>query len=364
MQASAKPLCTLTGHSDEVVRLEFSSDGKLLASADENCIKLWNVDTGELHGVPEDQDDFIFDMAFSPYSKFIASVVDEGTARIWDTKTCQIEHIMSVEDERMLALAFSPSGRILATTSEVVRLWNTSTGSLNQVLIGPGDKQTLSLEAMWHRNEYPIYVNQVEFSPSGKKLASACCGTNTVRIWDVGTWTLEHSIQAQTTKFSPDGLYLMTTINHNAVLHFHDMATWELQSTVEGGGQRSFSPTFSPDGQLIALHHGHDIALRNIKDGSLLHLLVGHERKVHSTAFSPDGKVLVSSAGRRDIKIFDIETAESLSMIKDEDVDGSPSLGRFKHNLGRVLFHDDGARLALALPDGRVWIWHLTWTKV
>jgi len=363
MQTSVKQLHSLDCHDDEVIRLQFSRNGKLLASADLGIIRLWDAVTGRQHGILEDQDDTQFGMAFFSDGKWIASVSDDGNAQIWDVNTCKIEHTMNFEDESMLAVVFSPDSKLLATTSEVVRLWDTRTGVLHQTLLGPGDEQTVSLEAMWHRNEYPMPVTEVIFSPDGKKLVSACYGTNQVRVWNVRTWTLEHTIHAQTVKFSPDGSYLATAVNDYAAIQLHDAAVWELQSTIEGSRRRGSLHTFSPDGNLVAVSARRDVGLWDVKTGTLIKLLAGHEKDVHSIDFSPDGRILISGAGCYDVRIWNVETGDCLLMFEHKGA-AEDAYGRCGSNVMRVRFGEEETKVALAFLDGSVAIWEVTWGGV
>ena len=42
-------MCTLTGHSDEVIAVAVSPDGNQIASGSfDSCVKIWNAETGVL----------------------------------------------------------------------------------------------------------------------------------------------------------------------------------------------------------------------------------------------------------------------------------------------------------------------------
>ena len=41
-------MCTLAGHSDPVISVAFSRDGKRVVSgSDDNLVKIWNTETGD-----------------------------------------------------------------------------------------------------------------------------------------------------------------------------------------------------------------------------------------------------------------------------------------------------------------------------
>jgi WD40 repeat protein len=80
-------------------------------------------------------------------------------------------------------------------------------------------------------------------------------------------------------------------------------------------GLEFYNPTFSPDGSMIAVSNS--IGTINIwafDDEVLLHRFKGHKSKVKKMAFSPDNKILVTSAeGEEYIFIWDLLTGELIS---------------------------------------------------
>ncbi|MEK7846827.1 MAG: hypothetical protein AAB257_07690, partial [Nitrospinota bacterium] len=79
---------TFTGHTDWVVPVTFSPDGKTLASGsvDKNVI-LWDVVTGNAIKTLKGHNDILLSVAFSPDGKFLVSGSGDGTSRCWDKNT-------------------------------------------------------------------------------------------------------------------------------------------------------------------------------------------------------------------------------------------------------------------------------------
>ncbi|MCA1696575.1 MAG: hypothetical protein LC749_18665, partial [Actinobacteria bacterium] len=78
----------LTGHTDSVIAVVFSPDGRTLASgSDDQTVRLWNV-TDPAHPIPLGQPltghtSSIFAVVFSPDGRTLASGSDDQTIRLW-----------------------------------------------------------------------------------------------------------------------------------------------------------------------------------------------------------------------------------------------------------------------------------------
>jgi WD40 repeat protein/serine/threonine protein kinase len=148
-----------------------SADANLIASGgtNENSIKVWGAEDGELKLTLEGHEKGVLSLAFSPDGETLASGSYDNTCRLWDTKTGALKRTL-VEDNlnAIFSVAFSPDGRTLASGSyHEIKLWDAQTGTL---------KRTLSAEGMG-------ITYRVAFSPDGKTLAGASDAT--VKLWDV-----------------------------------------------------------------------------------------------------------------------------------------------------------------------------------
>lgn len=77
----------LISHGSRVSDIEFSPDGKLIASASlDGTVNIWVTD--ELNDLPivlEDNDSWVWDIDFSPDSKYLLAACEDGEIRVWTT---------------------------------------------------------------------------------------------------------------------------------------------------------------------------------------------------------------------------------------------------------------------------------------
>ncbi len=167
----------------------FSPDGKLLLSSlsslQEGRLQIWDAKTRNklkefLYQAP------ITDATFSPDGKQVLAASLDGTLQLWDISTgANVARFQEKHSGKALAVALSQPGSPLfgaeikvlsGGTDKKVKLWDFSTGKLEQEFVGHEDT-----------------ITSVAFSPNNTMALSGSCD-HTIRLWWLGGKSPEKDI--------------------------------------------------------------------------------------------------------------------------------------------------------------------------
>jgi WD40 repeat protein len=341
--------------------LAYSPDGKVLAQTSAGMIRLRDVKTGkpvvEVPRLP----DWVTTVAFTPDGKSLLTCCWGGPIGFWDPLTGKPhgdmkpppEGYAAAQHDRFLATTLTADGRraALADSKGSVHLWETATGKVT------------------HRiNEPPVPESWHLFSPDGKLLAVKH-NDDQIRLWDPGTGRLLRPLSlpgkyAYPRAFSPDGSILATrsSSSEDKSIRFWDTATGkELRRLTWQDDTFAHLLAFSPDGKVLISTHeegkrptgpGQDvIPMRawDVATGRELHQFQGAGRWVSAPAVSPDGKTLAGAVDRSTIVLWEMATGKERGRFRGHG-DGINSLA----------FSPDGRLLASGSHDYTALVWDVT----
>jgi WD40 repeat protein len=306
-----RPVNVLARVGTSVRTLAFSPDSKRLVTgsglnpADSDLrLALWSLDSNDPLAVSDQQPGIIWDVAYSPDGKIIASAEGDSSVHLWRGSD------------------LSPLGQLAMS----------------------GD------------------VNSVAFSPDGSLLAAGVAEDSggVIYLWDVAKsevvrlWKAD-AISVPSVAFSPDGAWLASGAVDRSV-HVWRVADGTQAARLIQPGQ-GISVTFSPDGSAIAsgmcaLSDSSLACLRgeawiwSFPSGVVQHKMVGPAQWVNAVAYTPDGQILVGAGRDGQLYYWRTDDGVLLGAMSDQDRD-----------LSDVAVSPDGRWLAAAGQLGRVILW-------
>jgi WD40 repeat protein len=383
--------------------MAFSADGKTIATADGNTLRMWDTATGKEQPLAGGHRGPVSALSISSDGKTLLSRGADNFVRVWDVAQAE-ERCQFREPQGTNCVAFAPDGRTIAlgTADGMIHMHEAATG-----------KQTSQFRA--HGNGG---ASTLVFSSDGKTLASYAFADNAVRVFDVAKATqIQHiSLQADNPAlagaiavrggvfgagglnlaFSPDGTTVVARAAANTlpamlaagapmpapgatagVVRMWDVATgkeirkfalpgrgvgasalspdgralatenddqtvsvWEIASGKERG--RFGKPTAPPKAQPVAgrvVNVGGAAAIRAPIGGSAL-------------AFSPDGALLVCKGPASSLCIWEVATDREIA--------------KFKGHQGPITaaaFTPDGKAVASGSSDTTILVWNVAAIK-
>jgi WD40 repeat protein/transcriptional regulator with XRE-family HTH domain/energy-coupling factor transporter ATP-binding protein EcfA2 len=340
--ATGETIRIFSGNTGEIDGVDFSPDGKYLLAGGgaDHTARLWDVASGKTVQIFSGHTGGPDSGGFSPDGKLIVTAGGEDlTARIWDVATGETLHVLTGHSGGYLPrVAFSPDGKyVLTAGGDSARVWDVTTGE--QVQIFPDD-------------QYKGF-SAVAFSPDSKFVATGS-DDYIARVWDIASGELVreftgHQGFVNGIAFSPDGRFLLTG-SHDRTARLWDVATGETLRIFHGHTGQVQGVAFSPDGNLIATGSNDGIArVWNLQSSPTGIRFIGHDEEVSQASFSPDGKLVVTASNDDTARIWDPVSGQTLKTL----------IGHTGEIRGAI-FSADGKLVLTASADHTARVWDVT----
>lgn len=293
------------GHSERVVSVVFSPDGKLIASASyDNTIKLWDPNTNQIirtFDVDSIEEDDIVNkfhiessakLSFSRDGKILTIGNGYNALISWQVETGRVVRKSQRSGDYTIATAFSPDGSLFANA------FATSTPSLS----GDG----------FDGSKFEQIEEQL-FEPAFLPDAAS------IEIWDVKTGQRNNTLSKTefpiSTAFSSDNRFLVSAGLSG------ETRLWNLNSRqVLRTWQGPCVAVISPDTEFVAGDRDRVIKVWSRKTGGEIHSFQGGEY-TQDLVFSPDSKTLaVADSAAGTVTVWDLVTNREVVTLSSRKV--------------------------------------------
>ena len=199
---------TLSGHTDGVLSVVFSSDGRSLVSGSvDNTVKLWDMQTGGAIKTFSGHTEEVRSVSISVDCTTIASGSFDNTVRVWDTQTGECHHIIK-QQGKVYNVKFSPvnSQYFVFMSNHEIKQWNISGHQVGSAFKGSG----------------------VDFSPDGTQIVSRYKNGAQVQNTSTGVVVATFPVvidNGQWICFSPDGRFV--AVSTGTIAHVWDITSSE-----------------------------------------------------------------------------------------------------------------------------------------
>lgn len=267
----------------------YSRDCKQIAYAgSDNCIRILDAETGSLVKILNGYIGLInmlryylysnknyiviSNICYSPDNKHIVSGRRNGSIEIWDVDTGILIKNITNADHMIFDIAYSPNGKYIASAGFHFRVWDAETGAL-----------------IIDRNPYEVTLHLC-YSPDGKKIA-ATDSWKTLKIYDIksGEWESLSGCNRYNTYdacYSPDGKQIAVVESSGIKIWNTDTNTLLRHISYDWYDSRSHPKIcYSADNKQILVHSDRGIDIWDVEKGIQIRTLRRHTKRISSMCY-------------------------------------------------------------------------------
>ncbi|MCD4792045.1 MAG: caspase family protein, partial [Bacteroidales bacterium] len=299
---TGREILTFKGHTSGIQTFAFSPDGSKIVSSDEDNMRVWDVKTGKEILYIEDQSSesisFISNKTFLTGTVFLYKFnVNTGA----EDKKYFFSQEKAMIDGFVSEIAVSNDNKIMAvgSSSNIIQIVRVFDGKKKISLKGHSSKE----------------IHALCFSPDDKYLASA--GHGPIKLWDVETYkeikTFNgHSDIVNDIKFSPDGKKIASVSDDGNVIIW-DVENRKSTHILKAHKAKVYCVDFSPDGKLL-LSGGEDKKIRMWDVNSGIELFnIGDRDIMHHVTFSMNDKKIIAQSVDMSLKTWESKNTDNFN---------------------------------------------------
>jgi WD40 repeat protein len=350
----------------------FSSDGKLVALAQNNTVRIYNLSVSPDRALTHFNEinlpfGTIQNMIFSQDGKYLTTLSENGIVRLWDVNALQPDESKQYQflQDGIQNISFAPDRKTVATVGNdgtTIRMFDPSGNQLSAFLVNSSKVKSISL------------------SPNGKIIATGS-DDGTVSLLSSDGKVLDkknaHLKNVISVVFSPDGQHLATLGSDGKDANSVDSyiaKLWKLNSDkleFEKQSSLAIDSSFTVHGIKFQQNSEPKVVTEDASTGAtnatvsewsmsgeIQNILLGKLKPEpsHSMAISPDGSILasVSTVSKNIIRLWDLQSGKLLTEFQ-----GNECNTQADKCITSISFSPDSSTLAVIGSDGSAKLWQL-----
>lgn len=317
----------IPGHRTDIRALSLSSDDKMLASASNGTLKIWNVKTQNC--IRTFECGYSLCCAFLPGDKVVVVGTKSGELQLFDVASASLIDSVEAHEGAIWSLSLHPDGRSVVSGSadKTANFWNFKI--VQEEILGTA-RTTPKLKLVKARTmKVADDILSLKFSPDGKLLAVSLLD-NTVKVFFVDSLKLYlnlygHKLPVLSMDISYDSKLIVTS-SADKNIRIWGLDFGDCHKALFGHQDSILQVAFVPHNSDGNGHHFFSSSKdRTIRywDGDKfeqIQRLDGHHGEVWSIAISHSGNFLVSAGHDKSIRVWD-ETDEQIFLEEERETE-------------------------------------------
>ena len=381
---ASRQLIRRLGPVGGVNSLSLSRDGRLLATTEfwRTDVRLWDLETGREWATLGGHEAMVWQAAFSPDGRLLASSSSDQTIRLWDFRQRRLIKRLIAHSSEIWALDFSPDGQRLYSGSKdlMIAAWTTSyppekpwaqvadmnqspllfsrDGSLFAAGVYPDDlprrvvvRETLTLD---ERASLPGDRQALWFSPGDTELLTVSTNDE-LRLWSLAPpgirWRTPLPAQhnkVSTAAASPDGSAVAFLRQNQPGITVVEAKSGRIQAELPWSVADGQGLVYSPDGRFLVGTGVRTIEVWLPRERRLAARLDGHRDGVGGIAFSPDMRLMASASVDNTAKLWRVSDWTEIATLTGH-----------REGVKSGAFSPDGRTFVTGCADGTIKFWHV-----
>lgn len=344
VEAVGRCTANLSGHSEAILNVSIRPDCLQIASGSgDTTIRLWSTLSQTPTHILKGHKHWVLSVEYSPNGKFLASADKTGQLFLWNTNTGYkiSKYPLNAHSKYITSISWEPfhlnNGKcerlVTSSKDKLIKIWNTRTRKCMFTFSGHSDVVT---NVKWGGEGY-IYSSSRD---------------RTIRVWNSNNFTCltilrGHAHWVNHISLSTENILKFGPYKQNGELisdNIDEQIKYAKDEYIKCKGYRGELLVSASDDYTLFLWNPLD------KEGGNKPVarMTGHVQLVNHVLFSPDGKLIASASFDKSIRIWDALTGKFILRL----------LGHVQ-SVYQICWSADSRMIASASKDSTIKLWNL-----